>query len=392
MTQSSLSRHSLHVGEVFTLALGFGISTLAVCARIYTKMRLTKTMMKEDYFSLLAWLFFLAYIALAVVIGKSDGSIEHIAYLSSIESAIYCPIMVAVKISILLQYITLFVAHRGTNFHYFVQGLIWTNILYYTIITLLYLFECTPRQKLWDPTTPGHCFGRDQLGVASGIINVISDFSILILPLPIIWRLQISWYKKSRVIAVFGFGLFACFASVLRLVYSSELIHVPSINPAYQLDVDRIGLWAFAEIAIGIIVGCLPVLPRLFKHLVFKEAGSSSRFKILSTSSRTSWRRLFRKSTTPELTSKDSSYFNRKSLRSKESSRSTGAPYIETPILTRNSFQLSENNLPRIPSPVFDKEYSAAALRIATFGPGGKGYVENGRIIDVESGIRAGWN
>lgn len=49
--------------------------------------------------------------------------------------------MVAVKISILLQYITLFVAHRGTNFHYFVQGLIWTNIFYYTIITLLYLFE-----------------------------------------------------------------------------------------------------------------------------------------------------------------------------------------------------------------------------------------------------------
>lgn len=55
-----------------------------------------------------------------------------------------------------------------------------------------------------------------------------------------------SWYKKSRVIAVFGFGLFACCASVLRLVYSSELIHVLSINPAYQLDVDRIGLWAYA--------------------------------------------------------------------------------------------------------------------------------------------------
>lgn len=64
-----------------------------------------------------------------------------IAQLSSIESTIYCPIMVTVKISILLQYITVFVAHRGTIFHYSVHGLIWSNVLYYTITTLLFVFE-----------------------------------------------------------------------------------------------------------------------------------------------------------------------------------------------------------------------------------------------------------
>lgn len=54
-----------------------------------------------------------------------------------------------------------------------------------------------------------------------------------------------SWDKKSRVIAIFGVGLFACIASVLRLLYSSELTHVSSEKPVYQLDVDRIGLWAY---------------------------------------------------------------------------------------------------------------------------------------------------
>ena len=48
MTQNVNSIHSLHVGEVFTLALGLGISTLAVFARVYTKIRLVKTMVKED--------------------------------------------------------------------------------------------------------------------------------------------------------------------------------------------------------------------------------------------------------------------------------------------------------------------------------------------------------
>lgn len=65
----------------------------------------------------------------------------YFAQLSSIESAIYCPIMMTVKVSILLQYISLFVAHRGTAFHYTVQCLIWINILYYTIATVVFVTE-----------------------------------------------------------------------------------------------------------------------------------------------------------------------------------------------------------------------------------------------------------
>ena len=234
----------------------------------------------------------MAYVALAVVIGKSAGSVEHIAYvkaipyshhsltlagtadedlsqLSYIESTIYCPIIVTVKISILLQYITLFVTHRGSAFHYTVYCVIWTNVVFYTIVSLLNIFgvsnnvllplpsisriredahgrKCNPRQKYWEPTVPGHCLGRELLGVATGVINVFFDFSILILPLPLIWRMQMSWAKKARVTAVFGVGLSACIASVIRLFYSSELVHISPTDAAYQVNVDRQGLWAYA--------------------------------------------------------------------------------------------------------------------------------------------------
>ena len=63
------------------------------------------------------------------------------AQLSSIESAIYLPIMMIIKVSILLQYLTLFVVHRGTAFHYTVHGLLWTNVLYYTIATVIFVTE-----------------------------------------------------------------------------------------------------------------------------------------------------------------------------------------------------------------------------------------------------------
>ena len=48
MTQSPISIHSLYLGEVFALALGFSFTSLAVAARVYTKIRLTSTMGKED--------------------------------------------------------------------------------------------------------------------------------------------------------------------------------------------------------------------------------------------------------------------------------------------------------------------------------------------------------
>ena len=76
---------------------------------------------------------------------------------------------------------------------------------------------------------------------------VISDFTILFLPFPQLYRLQMPWDKKSRIIAVFAIGSLACIASVLRLVYQIELTHVPPSTPIYQLDIDRIGLWAYVS-------------------------------------------------------------------------------------------------------------------------------------------------
>ena len=85
----------------------------------------------------------------------------------------------------------------------------------------------------------------NKLGVFSGALNAFSDFSILILPIPVIWRLQMPWAKKSRVIAVFAVGLLACIASIVRLIYSSELKGVSRNTAIYQLGIDRIGLWAY---------------------------------------------------------------------------------------------------------------------------------------------------
>ncbi|KAL8881747.1 MAG: hypothetical protein Q9198_001113 [Flavoplaca austrocitrina] len=95
---------------------------------------------------------------------------------------------------------------------------------------------------------------EDARGVLSGSINIASDFVILILPLPVLQRLQMPLAKKLRLSLVFSFGAFACVTSIVRIVYSIQL-DPDQGSTAYQLNVNRQGLWAFAEISVGIIVG-----------------------------------------------------------------------------------------------------------------------------------------
>ena len=66
---------------------------------------------------------------------------------------------------------------------------------------------CNPREKLWNPLiTDGHCFNSGTDFESSGIFNVISDFAILILPMPCLWKLQMPLRKKLLVMGVFATG------------------------------------------------------------------------------------------------------------------------------------------------------------------------------------------
>ena len=108
---------------------------------------------------------------------------------------------------------------------------------------------------------------------------MVSDFIILVLPFHRIWTLQMPWKRKSKILAVFTIGFLACVSSIVRLVYSVQLSQIPNTeaaSQAQQLATDKDGLWGFAEIALGIIAGCMPIIPRFFKQPLFASLSSGS--------------------------------------------------------------------------------------------------------------------
>ena len=115
------------------------------------------------------------------------------------QEVIYGPILFLTKLSILLQYLRLFVpTHKGKTY-YLIQCNIWLNLLFYILFCLLSTLACIPRRKIWEPSTPGHCINEKLFLIITAAFNIVSDFSILLLPLGKIWRLQMPVRRKVGV-------------------------------------------------------------------------------------------------------------------------------------------------------------------------------------------------
>ena len=84
---------------------------------------------------------------------------------------------------------------------------IWGNLIFYIVLVIFEIDLCTPREKLWNPLMQGgHCFSFNAINQASGVFNVISDFVILILPMPCVWKLRMPQKKKILMTAIFATG------------------------------------------------------------------------------------------------------------------------------------------------------------------------------------------
>ena len=67
---------------------------------------------------------------------------------------------------------------------------------------------CVPIAFAWDITIPGgHCANRDAGYLAVGVIDAVTDLFILILPLPMIYKLQIPRMKQISLAVIFSIAI-----------------------------------------------------------------------------------------------------------------------------------------------------------------------------------------
>ena len=65
---------------------------------------------------------------------------------------------------------------------------------------------CRPLKLFWDPTAKGHCGNLNAMSAVAGATNMVTDLMVMLLPVPIIWRLQMANLQKVGITIIFSFG------------------------------------------------------------------------------------------------------------------------------------------------------------------------------------------
>lgn len=68
------------------------------------------------------------------------------------------------------------------------------------------IFSCTPIPSYWDRSIPGTCLDSNLLGWMNAIGNIVTDLIVLILPIPVVWRLNLKRGRKWAVLGIFALG------------------------------------------------------------------------------------------------------------------------------------------------------------------------------------------
>lgn len=117
-----------------------------------------------------------------------------------------------VKVSILCFYRRI-AGSLTTTFVYWVWGLITFCILYCIVFVLLIAFTCTPAVGFfhlfdvpWRIQNKLYCRDEGAIIIAATTISTVQDFIICLLPIFLIWNIQISKRQKLALCGLFGMG------------------------------------------------------------------------------------------------------------------------------------------------------------------------------------------
>ena len=110
------------------------------------------------------------------------------------------------RLPIFFLYLRLFGRRKGVKYAVYV-GLV-VNLVLHVIVIALVAHYCSPASGYaWGvPKYLQYCKKAAAEPILQGVTNVVLDLYIFILPLPIIWNLQMPFRKRIGVIAIFTTG------------------------------------------------------------------------------------------------------------------------------------------------------------------------------------------
>ncbi|KAF2624830.1 hypothetical protein BU25DRAFT_134871 [Macroventuria anomochaeta] len=185
----------------------------------------------------------------------------------------YCAAIIPIKLSISFMLIRIASNQVKYTYSLYAVSAMFTTM---NLIAMLYIiFHCLPVQYAWDTSIKGgKCNPAQTLAdiyYATTAVNIVTDWFCALLPIPLLWNVQLNRNAKLSVGVILGLGALASLSACIRLVYT---VNITNTNE-YLYGISDVVLWGYAENGIGMIVGCVATLRPLFRR-VFSLGGDTA--------------------------------------------------------------------------------------------------------------------
>lgn len=138
------------------------------------------------------------------------------------------------------------------------------NVLCFMGNTLAFILEVTLAKNVCSLEVFSDCISYQDLWLGDWISNLFVDAVILVLPMPILWRLQMRAARKAQVFAVFVCGYLFAAATIGDLITTLQAGPKLQDDPTWYMVMPS--FWIGFTTPIAIVDVCLPSIFFLFQH------------------------------------------------------------------------------------------------------------------------------
>ncbi|KAI1100726.1 hypothetical protein F4804DRAFT_318095 [Jackrogersella minutella] len=262
-------RADLMAAGVFTTFL----AGVALALRLYTRKHMLKKTLEAD-----DWLVIASFVISVAMLAFVKKDIDHgltyhvwdilqdtyhigerlyglLAYLSFIFSVSFA------KMSMLVLYLRL-APHMWFRWTcYICIGIIAS---YSVTAALVESLACRPLEGIINESLDATCYDSYPAYISLSSLNIAIDIIILLLPIPLVIRMQLPIRQKISVILLFATGIVVCCVALKRVTY------IPVLEASEDYDWDAVPdmILCFIEVNFGIICASVPAVRPFFSRLL----------------------------------------------------------------------------------------------------------------------------
>ncbi|KAF3014231.1 hypothetical protein E8E14_009166 [Neopestalotiopsis sp. 37M] len=262
------------------------VSSIACLLRVYCRGWVIKAFAADDWLAVIAQFLFIVFCSYEIT-GVHFGTGRHVADIveqgGSVPKAmqmwwtcepLYVLANMAIKASIAIFLLRICVTRLHRMVIYITIGV---TEIYSLFFFLLFVLQCQPTSYFWmrassDPPE-GHCLDASVVANAFYGYSAIScwtDWTYSILPVFLVWNLQMNKQVKISVAAILAAGCIASTATIVRFPYLYSLTDIGD----FLYSTADVAIWSTVETGLGITAACVATLRPLLKTFF---GGSSAR-------------------------------------------------------------------------------------------------------------------